>query len=686
MKGETSPSEYIPRLIPGPCIPIYVQGSKPLLWCKQKAGGSTEHARLLPGRHWHRPNRGEPRGVTTLTEELLLGIAAIIVLGIGAQWLAWRVRLPSILLLLVFGFIAGPLTGWIRPDRMLGDALFPFVSLAVAVILYEGGLSLRFSELRQVGAVVLRLISLGLVVTWLVAAVAAYYILRLSAEIAVLLGAILVVTGPTVIKPILRHVRPVGDVGSSLKWEGILIDPIGALLAVLVFEAIIAGEFGRTPLLIAEGLLVTMLIGTLVGLAGAGLLTILLRRYWIPDHLQNSVSLMLVVAAFAVSDILRPESGLLAVTIMGIALANQPFADVQHIVAFKEDLSVFLIAGLFILLAARLDLQEVGQLSWGVAAFLAALVVVARPLSVFLSTLGSRLNWQERAFLAVMAPRGIVAAAVSSLFALRLIERGHAGAEQLAPVTFATIVATVLVYGLPAAPIARWLGVAEEDPQGALLMGANDLAQEIGLALQKQGLRVLLVDTNRRNVSRASLAGLDAHHASPVADYGMEELNLDGIGRLLALTPNDEANSLAAVHFAEVFGRAEVYQLPRGNGARPDKSDEQPLHLRGRLLFAEKATYEQLNQRLQSGARIKATQLTEKFDAEDFQTLYQEKALPLFLITRDHQLKVFTTDSRPTPAPGQIVISLAEPTSDEPEPEPGPKRASKARTNRPDVP
>jgi NhaP-type Na+/H+ or K+/H+ antiporter len=369
-------------------------------------------------------------------EHYLLAIGGIIIMGIAAQWLAWRLGLPSILLLLVFGLLVGPLSGFIQPDQMLGDALFPLVSLAVAVILYEGGLSLNLRELRGVGDVVLKLITVGLAITWLLGAGAAHFVLGLNIPLAVLLGAILVVTGPTVIKPLLRHVRPKDDLGSILKWEGILIDPIGAILAVLIFEAILAQSFTQTPLLVAQGVLLTVVIGGLAGLAGAGMLILLLRRYWIPDHLQNSMSLMLVVVAYIGSDLLRPESGLLAVTVMGIALATQPWVSVRHIVEFKENLSVFLIAGLFIVLAARLDLGQISGLSWGIVVFLSILIVLARPMAVLASTVGSKLKGQDRVFLMFMAPRGIVAAAIASLFALRLAEIGYQDAERLIPITF----------------------------------------------------------------------------------------------------------------------------------------------------------------------------------------------------------------------------------------------------------
>lgn len=257
-----------------------------------------------------------------MTEDLLVGLASIIVLGIVAQWLAWRLRLPSILLLLIFGFVAGPVTGFLDPDALLGNLLLPIVSLSVAVILFEGGLSLKIAEVRETGSVVRNLISAGVLFTWVISATAAHFILGLNWDLAMPLGAVLVVSGPTVILPLLRYVRPTGQVSSVLKWEGILIDPIGAMLAVLVFEAILVGEVEEATTLAVIGLLKTVLIGGAVGVLGAYVMISLLKRYWIPDFLQEVVSLTWVVSAFTASNLLRTESGLLAVTVMGVALAN----------------------------------------------------------------------------------------------------------------------------------------------------------------------------------------------------------------------------------------------------------------------------------------------------------------------------------------------------------------------------
>lgn len=599
-----------------------------------------------------------------MSEHLLIGLASIVVLGVGAQWLAWRIRLPSILLLLLFGFAAGPITGLIHPDELFGDLLFPIVSISVAIILFEGGLTLRLAELPHVGGVISRLISVGALVTWAVAALAAHYLIQLDWVLSVLLGAILIVTGPTVIGPLLRQIQPKGQVGAALKWEGILIDPVGAVLAVLIFEVILAGDFGQAPGAVFSGVLVTIIIGLGIGVAGAAILIFLLRRFLVPDHLQNAVALLLVVFTFTISNELQPESGLLTVTVMGVVMANQRLVSVRHIVEFKENLQVLLIGTLFILLSARVQPSVILDLGWMSLVFLAVLIVVARPLAIFLSTWRSELSWQERLFMAWMAPRGIVAAAVASIFAFELVEAGHSGAEQLVPLTFVVIVGTVSFYGLTAGIVARWLDLAETDPQGVLIVGAHPLARAIADTIQQHGFKALLLDTNWDNIVRGRMEGLSTHHGNAFSEEVLEDLDLAGIGRLLALTSNDEVNSLAAIHFPEVFSRADVFQLPLKQERGETRSELAPQHLTGRYLFGQKMTFPFLMEKFQQGAVIKATALTEKFDYVDFQTRYDHTAIPLFLITKRDKLAIYTTDYQPIPKPGQILISLVEPVAE----------------------
>jgi len=429
-----------------------------------------------------------------MTERLLTTLAGILVLGIGAQWLAWRLRIPSILLLLGSGFVVGPGLGWIDPDRVFGSLLLPVVSLSVGLILFEGGLSLRFRELRKTWGSLVGLLTVGVLVTWGLSAVTAAQILGMPSSLALLSGAILVVTGPTVIGPLLRHIRPTGRVGPVAKWEGIVIDPIGATLAVLVYEgldAIRRAEYGSATLNVLEGLGITLLAGGLVGAFCAGVLVFCLRRFWIPDYLQNPVALMLVVIALTAANALHHEAGLLAVTVMGVILANQRVVPMDRISEFKESLTILLISALFILLSARVRVEDLTALGWRGLVFALVMLLMVRPLAVWAATIGSQLTRAERLFLAWFAPRGIVAASVASVFALRL---GDSGAV-LVPATFLVIVATVAVYGLTAGPLARRLGLTPGDPQGLLIAGANGFARALASVLQREGFRVVLVDT-----------------------------------------------------------------------------------------------------------------------------------------------------------------------------------------------
>jgi NhaP-type Na+/H+ or K+/H+ antiporter len=600
-----------------------------------------------------------------MPETPLVALALIIVLGAAAQWLAWRARLPSILLLLVFGFLAGPVAraiapGYaIDPDKLFGWLLLPVISLSVAVILFEGGLSLDFRELRGVGSVVRNLVIIGALATWGIATAAAHFMVGLDFRVAALAGAVLIVTGPTVVLPMLRLVRPNGPVGPILKWEGIIIDPLGALLAVLVFEVVVVGRGGDAPAYVGLALLKTVGIGGGLGLLAAGVLTLAIHRYWIPDFLHTSITLMLVAATFAAANMVQSEAGLLAVTIMGVALANQRWADMRPIAEFKENLQVFLLSALFILLSARLRLEDVRGVGLETLAFVLVLVLVGRPVSVFLSTLGSKLRRSERLFLMGMAPRGIVAAAVASVFALALERAGHTQASLLVPLTFATIIGTVLIYGVAAPVLAARLGLADRNPQGALIAGATPLAQAIAGGLEKLGFRTVLVDTNRGNVAAARLAGLKAHTGSILGERVLDEIDLGGLGRLLALTPSNEVNVLAVRRFVRIFGRAEVYQLPLKTDARGRSGLEKHLH--GRWLFQNDATYAGLEALLARGATVKATKLTEAFDFRAFREQNGADAVPLFVVAENTRLTVLATDQKTEPRPGQTLISLVVP-------------------------
>jgi NhaP-type Na+/H+ or K+/H+ antiporter len=602
----------------------------------------------------------------------LVELSAVLVLGIGAQWLAWRLHLPSILLLLLAGLLAGPVFGFLDPDRMLGDLLFPTVSVAVGLILFEGGLDLRLRELRSIGTVVVRLITLGALVTWALSAAAGAALLGLSLPLALLLGAVLTVTGPTVVLPLLRFVRPRGQVANVLKWEGIVIDPVGATLAVLVFEAILSGHFATAAggAHALRGALVTLVAGAGLGAAGALLLLVLMGRHAIPDYLQETVTLMLVVAVFTGANLIQDEAGLLATTVMGVVLANQRKVTIHHILRFKENLGVLMLSAIFVLLAARIEREQLAMLGWEAVVFVLVLVVVVRPAAVFVSTVGKQFSWKEKLFLADMAPRGIVAAAVTSVFAYRLREAGVEGAEILIPVVFLVIVATAALYGLSSLPLARFLGLSQRDPQGVLLVGAHRWARDLARELKEAGFAVRLVDTNWQNIRAARMEGLPVWHGSILSHSALDDIDTTGLGRLLALTPNDEANSLSNLNFAEIFGRDNVYQLPPARLERDEENGEDfsPGHLRGRFLFAKRANFTALTRRFAEGGQIKRTSITEEFDREAFERLYGEEALPLFVVDPEGRLRVVTAGDRPVVRPGSTLVALVEEPPEERKP------------------
>lgn len=603
-----------------------------------------------------------------MADQVLIGLVCVVVFGIGAQWLAWRTKLPGILLLLIAGIIAGPVTGLLNPDALMGDLLGPFISVSVGIILFEGGLSLKFSELREIGGAVTKLVSIGVVVTLVVVSISAYYLFNLSLELAVLTGAILVVTGPTVIIPLLRQVRPTTQVSNVLKWEGIVIDPIGAMLAVLVFEVIFTSSFSEATGLALLSIGKTIFFGTLVGLAGAGLIYFLLKRYLLPDFLQNPVNLMIVILVFAVSHLLQHESGLWATTVMGIALANQKSARIHHIVDFKENLRVLLLSALFILLAARVELQDLmNALNWNIAAFMAILILVARPVSVYLSTIGSNLDWKEKIFVSWMAPRGVVAASIASLFAIQLVNNGFSEAGQIVPIIFITIISTVAIYGLSANKVARWLGVAKPTPRGFLVVGAHTWARQIAVLLKEEDYKVLVADANWSNINKARKDGLDTYYGNIMAEYALDELNLDGIGKLLALTPNDEVNSLAVIRFSEIFNSSEVFQLPAYSKSST-KEREVPESLSGRTLFSEEMNYETLAKLINDDFSLEKEEVTEPLTEQTFDEKFDESRIPLFHLSTDRVATPYTVDNKPIPKAGDKIIFLLNPDGKKEEP------------------
>lgn len=584
-------------------------------------------------------------------------------MGVFAQVVAVKIKMPAILLLLLIGIVVGPVfkailpdsAVTIYPDKLLGDLLIPIVGLSVGMILYEGGLTLRFGELRTGVRVITMLVTLGAFVTWLLAALAAVMVLDLPWGLALVFGAILTVSGPTVVLPLIRHIRPKGSSGPILRWEGIVIDPIGALLAVLVFEAVAAGGGQSAAADVFFGVVRTIVYGGGLGLAAGWLMAFLIRNYIIPDYLQNAVSFGLVIVTFAVADNFQKEAGLLATTVMGMYLANQKSADIEHILEFKENLRVLLISSLFVVLAARLELKDLQDLGIETVFFVIVLILVVRPVAVWVSTLKSRLNWRERVLLMSVAPRGIVAAAIAPVLALELADRYPEEAERLTPLMFAVIVGTVTVYGLLSPIVARRLNLADTNPQGVLILGGQPWARALGKKLKSLGVHVMIVDTNYSNTAAAWMDGVPAYHGSVLTDSDMEDIEMTGLGRFIALTPNDQVNTLAVQRMIRHFTTANVYRL---HGRTNEDESEHP-ETQGRILSSKAATYRALTGLYGRSGGVLVTELSPEYTLEDFREEKGDTAIPLFVISESGKLTVLSPKQAVTPAAGQRVISIA---------------------------
>jgi len=592
-------------------------------------------------------------------QHLELSLAIVLLIATLCQWLAWRVRLPAILFLLLAGLVAGPMTGWLIPDAVFGDLLMPIVSLSVAIILFEGSLTLNIAEIRGVSQVVQRMVTIGALVTWVIVATATHYIFAFSWQISALFGAVVIVTGPTVIVPMLRSVRPTRKIANILRWEGIAIDPIGALMAVMTYEFILVSTDQSAITHVLFLFMQTVLVGVVAGVAAGFLLGRMLTRHWLPEYLHNLATLCLVLLSFSVSNALAHESGLLAVTVMGMWLANKRDVDIHPILNFKEHLSLMLISVLFVVLAARIDLDQLLSIGWKALLLLLVLQFVARPAKVLVSTLGMDVNWRERGLLSWIAPRGIVAAAISALFAENLVAVGYDEAVYLVPLTFTMIIGTVVLQSATARPIARLLGVTEPSPRGFLIVGANAFSRAVAQELKEHDYRCVLADSSREDIRTARLAGLETYYGNPVSEHAEIHLDLAGVGGLLAMSRQRYVNVITAIHYRQDFGARRIFRLASDISMRKAEKHQVTQGYQGSQLFGEDVTYGEVMKLMNRGWEIKSTRLTEEFGWEQHRVEYGEECLPLFVIDGKGWITPFIAGGDLTPTAGCVVLVLA---------------------------
>lgn len=519
---------------------------------------------------------------------VLVVVLCVVVGGFAAQWLAWRLALPGIVVLLAAGLLAGPATGLLNPSEAFGSLLRPVIGLAVAIIVFEGGLSLDLRELRAAGNGVLRLTAVALPLNWLAGAAAGHFVGGLEWPAALLFGSILVVTGPTVILPLLRQAKLKPRIGALLKWEAIVNDPVGAVLSVVVLEVLVlvsagAADAEALTLEVGLGLVAAIVVAVGLGVGAALLVAWSFRRDQVPEVLKTPMLLSLTLGIYSVSNVLMEEAGLIAATVFGVALANLGIAGLQELRRFKEGLVVLIVSGLFIVLTADLDPEVLARLSWPILALTLTVLFVVRPAAILLATIGARMRWNERLLVAWIAPRGIVAAAVAGVAGLRLGGAGYEGAELIQPTVFAVIAATVVAHGFSLSPLARRLGLTTGDRPGLMIVGASDWTIGLAGTLDRLGVPVLLVDSfpgalrgaRRRNLPTLQAEILSEHAEQRLAGYGMDYL--------LAATPDEIYNALVCVRHAPEFGRERVYQLAPAGG-HPDPHRGTSRDWRGKVL------------------------------------------------------------------------------------------------------
>ena len=582
------------------------------------------------------------------SDEILTGLGVVIVLALSCRMVAHVTRLPAIVLLLPVGFLAGAVTDDVHPDALFGNAFQPLVTLGVGLILFEAGLRLRFHELGG-GAhrVVMRMIVIGTIVTALGVTLAAKLIFGLDWGTALVLGTILVVSGPTVVLPLLAYVRPTDRVRTVLKWEGVIIDPIGAVLGVLAFHAVKAGAGGGKPFHVGEFTL-SLGVGLAVGALGAAVLWWLLRRVQREAPAQSvAAALLTLAAALVAADAIRDDSGFVAVTVMGVVMANQEEVDVSRILAFHGTVVELLIAILFVLISASVEPDRVADLLPEGLALVAVMVFVLRPLVVMLGTWGSDLSRAERAFMAWLAPRGIVAAATASAFGLQLTQAGVSGAEDILPIAFIVIFTTVVLYGLTAAPVARFLGIAGAGGRVVLVVGGHAWGRALAKALESAGLGVRLWTGRPGEQAAAREAGLDAGSARLGVDLATREEELEEVSDALLVTESDDFNALAAYELRNELGHEHVYRLsPAG-----EVLDLVPPYAEGNILFRADLTYPELTRRFDAGAALVQVEPADRLDTDD-------ALATLFVVSASGELTVVTSGRRPAWGAGDKRICL----------------------------
>ncbi|MFG6147230.1 cation:proton antiporter [Halobacillus sp. B23F22_1] len=594
-------------------------------------------------------------------DSLLFQLMLIGLLGVGAQWVAWRFRLPAIVIMSIAGLLVGPIFGWIDPEQNFGELYSPIISLAVAVILFEGSLNLDFKEVRGLGRPVFRIVTVGAFISWIFGALAAHYVAGLSWAVAFVIGGLFIVTGPTVILPLLRQAKLKPRPAKILKWEGIIIDPIGALLAVFAFEIIefLIGNNG-TP----SALLTFFLASIFAVILGYGLgkgVGWMFETGYVPEFLKSPVVFATVIACFTIADEITHETGLLSVTAMGMTMANMHISSISDMRHFKENISLLFISTIFVMLTASLNRDTLVEIfNIEIIGFVLLMLFIVRPLSILVSTWRTDLTTPEKVLVSWIAPRGIVALTVASYFASVLLEAGFEDASILLSLTFALVFTTVVAHGFSIGWLAKKLGLSMEGPPGVLITGGNAFTTNLAKALEDLKVPVLISDASWERLAEARSKGLKTYHGEILSEQTEYHLEITPYEYMIAATEYDSYNALVCTTFVPEFGRTNLFQLSLDKD-EGDKLEDLVHTIGGRIFIGEYATWEELNQRVENGYVFRKTTITPQFTYKDYLNKKDEKAMLVFVKKPTNKVEFFSHKNGVKVENGDIVVSLTPP-------------------------
>ncbi|MAS87273.1 MAG: hypothetical protein CMH30_04765 [Micavibrio sp.] len=589
---------------------------------------------------------------------LSIQIMIIAIASIVAQWSAWKLHIPSIIFLLGVGFLLGPVTGIVQPDILMGDLLKPAIAAAVAIILFEGSLQLHFKDLRETSNAVRHVTVFGAPIGWFLISCAAHYVAGLEWAVAVTIGGILVVTGPTVIMPMLRQARLNSRVGSILKWEGIVNDPLGVIFAILAYEFFVAGDHGHsiTNFFWQNGL--TLGIIVVASFLLAHLIKRIFDRGYMPEYLKTPFLFSTVLTVFFSCNQFLHESGLIAVTILGVTLTNIHTASLEDIKRFKENITILLVSGVFILLTADLDVSVLLQLDWRSILFIVMLLFIIRPITILICSIGTQMTRNEIVLTGLIAPRGVVCAAMAGVVGPLLSDAGFIDGAKILPIAFAVVVISVVLHSLMIKPLAKNLQLTTSETNGVIIAGAYPWSIQLAEILKSRNVPVMLVDNNWTALGKARLADIPVFYGELLSEETELTLEFNKYNIVLAFTPNPAYNALVCEKFGYEFGMERVFRISPDDSDMPERRKISHT-VQGLPFLTNKTTLYSLWSRFEEGWRFRTTRVGKR-EKEDELIIPQESddRMLIGIISKSGVLSFYSHDpeSRITPKEDDIVL------------------------------